>query len=108
MLKDQHTRHSIILPSDLMFSFRKCSCSTRKTVLYAGLTNKSYCSCCREERLEAFRSDCQFSQPKAPGKGIILLDVLSTLPKPDLGVLLTPCCTLLLPKEVFASFLELR
>lgn len=77
-------------------------------MLYAGLTKKSYGLCCREGRLEAFRSDCQFNQPKAPRKGIILLDVLSTLPRPDHDALLTPRCTLLLPKEVFADFLELR
>lgn len=108
MLEDQLNRHFITLPSDLMLSFRKCSCSSRKTVLYAGLTNKSYSLCCREGRLEALRGGHQFSQPKAPGTGIIPLDVLSALPKPDLGVLLTLHCTLLLPKEVIAGFLELR
>lgn len=91
-----------------MFSSRKCSCSNKKTVLYAGLTKKSHGLYCREVRLEALRGGYKFRQPKAPGKGIILLDALNTLPKPDLGVLLTPRCTLLLPKEVCAGFLEFR
>lgn len=77
-------------------------------LLYAGLTKKTYGWCCREARSEALGGDYQFRQPKAPGKAVILLDVLNTLPKPDLVVLLTHRCTLLLPKQVFAGFLEFR
>lgn len=40
--------------------------------------------------------------------GTALLYALNTLPKPDLGVLLTLHCTLLLPAEELAVFLGFR
>lgn len=48
------------------------------------------------------------THPRAPGMDRTLLCVSNPLPKPDLGVLLTPCCTLLLPEAAFAVFLGFR
>lgn len=68
----------------------------------------------RRERMSRRKQDILLlraemsSVPKASDKDIIQLDVSNTLPKPDFIVLLIPHCMLLLPKEVFAGFLELR